>query len=171
MFPHLQSCRRKSVFSTFLLLFFLLALLVDCTLATPSPTTEQALDKQARDSTILEDLSYLAIAADTSCEGSKGQYNCLSDRFQYCLNGTWSDVTACTENSEKAAESLSLCTPIGRTDTIDFNGECEISAAWGWGNGGGGWGGGRGYYGAGERVEVSKWVWSFVGMVFVLGAW
>ncbi|KXH50727.1 hypothetical protein CSIM01_01576 [Colletotrichum simmondsii] len=170
MFPRLQPCRRKSVLST-LLLFFLLALFIDLTSASPSSVVEQALDKQTRDTTVLQDFSYLAIAADTSCDASEGQYNCLSDSFQYCLNGTWSTVTACTENSEKTAESSSLCSPIGRTDTIDFNGECEISAAWGWGNGGGGWGGGRGYYGAGDRVEVSRWVWSFVGMVFVLGAW
>ncbi|EXF84891.1 hypothetical protein CFIO01_12897 [Colletotrichum fioriniae PJ7] len=166
MFPRLQPCKRQSVLST-LLLFFLLALFVDLTSATPSPVQGQAPDKQSRDASVLEDLSYLAIAADTSCEGSEGQYNCLSDSFQYCLNGTWSDVTLCTENSEQTAETSSLCSPIGRTDTINFNGECEISAAWGWGNGGGGWGGGRGYYGAGERVEVSRWVWSFVGMIFV----
>ncbi|KAK1691058.1 hypothetical protein BDP55DRAFT_649472 [Colletotrichum godetiae] len=173
MFSRLQPCRRKSVLST-LLVFFVLALLVDRTFATPSPVPEPGLDKQARDTTVIEDLSHLAIAAETSCEGYEGQYNCLSDSFQYCLNGTWSTVNSCTGNSDDPAESSSssspVCSPIGRTDTIDFDGECELDASWGWGNGGGGWGGGRGYYGAGERVEVSRWVWSFVGMVFVLGA-
>ncbi|OHE99035.1 hypothetical protein CORC01_05725 [Colletotrichum orchidophilum] len=174
MFPRLQPCRRKSVLS--ILLLFFLALLVDRASATPSPSLTPAAN------TGVQDLSHLAIDPDASCDGYEGQWNCLSDTFQHCANGTWSDVLSCTGTSSSADEaaepssSSSICTPIGRTDIVDFDGECN--AAWAWGNGGNsGWGGGgtscngnRCYYGAGERLEVSRWVWSFVGMVFVLGA-
>ncbi|GJC92601.1 hypothetical protein ColKHC_01427 [Colletotrichum higginsianum] len=176
MFPQLKESRRRGLLSTVLL--FTSAFLVDSTSASPSPATAP-LD-EATANTTLQDLSHLYLAPEASCAGHEGQWNCLSDRFQHCADGQWSAVLSCSGGSgDQAAAAASLCSPLGRTDLVDFEGEC--SAAWGWGGGGGsgGWGGGGGtscngnrcYYGAGERLDVERWVYVAVVGAIVLGVW
>ncbi|EFQ32449.1 hypothetical protein CGRA01v4_05875 [Colletotrichum graminicola] len=166
MFPQVRTCRRKGALSA-LLVFFLVALAA-------------ALD-EATANTTLQDLSHLYLVPDAPCAGHEGQWNCLSDRFQHCADGQWSAVLSCSGAGSASAvdtgsDPVSLCSPLGKTDIVDFEGEC--SAAWGWGGsggGGGGWGGGgvscngNGCYrGTGTRLGAGPWVYvSIVGAVVV----
>ncbi|KAF9869726.1 hypothetical protein CkaCkLH20_12769 [Colletotrichum karsti] len=169
-----QSCGRKSVLATLLLLFF--------TLLFPLTTTATPLTPEAANTTL--DISSLYLDADADCVGYEGQWNCLSDTFQHCTSGKWTAALSCSSESgalDSSSNSVqnSLCTPLGRTDQVEFGGEC--SAAWGFGGGGSGWGGGgnggRGtvcngngcYYGAGANLTVEKWVYVLVVGVVALG--
>ncbi|KAK2005614.1 hypothetical protein LZ32DRAFT_664251 [Colletotrichum eremochloae] len=170
MFPQIRTCRRKGVLSA-LLIFFLLATLAD------------ALDEATANAT-LQDLSHLYLVPEASCAGHEGQWNCLSDRFQHCVDGLWSDILSCSGaetasavEADSGSGSGSLCSPLGRTDLVEFEGEC--SAAWSWGDGSGGWGGGGGvrcngnrcHYGAGTRLDAGPWVYVSVVAVLLLGLW
>ncbi|KAI0117148.1 hypothetical protein F4814DRAFT_415387 [Daldinia grandis] len=44
----------------------------------------------------------------SSCEGSEGQWNCLTNRWQRCAAGQWSVVMDCAAGT--------ICTPAGLTD-------------------------------------------------------
>ncbi|KAK1977383.1 hypothetical protein LZ30DRAFT_731909 [Colletotrichum cereale] len=176
MFPQIRTCRRKSTLSALILFFFLAA--------AAAAATADALDEAASNAT-LQDLSHLYLVPDASCAGHEGQWNCLSDRFQHCVDGQWSAVLSCSGAAENAVDAgagatgaaVSLCSPLGRTDLVDFEGEC--GAAWAWGGGGGGWGGGgtscngnRCYYGAGARLGAAG-PWAYVSVVgaLVVGFW
>ncbi|WYZ35109.1 hypothetical protein EsH8_I_001385 [Colletotrichum jinshuiense] len=175
MLPQIQTCRRRGVLATILLTF--LALLLNGASAAPSPSPDSVapLDEAATNTT-LQDLSHLYIDVDASCVGYEGQWNCLSNKFQHCSGGKWTEAVSCTGNSGSASNTAeTLCTPLGRTDLVEFMGEC--SAAWGWGNSGGGsgWGtrcsGNRCYYGAGSSVSAGKWVYPVVVGVVALRFW
>ncbi|XXG94484.1 hypothetical protein Hte_000741 [Hypoxylon texense] len=43
----------------------------------------------------------------SSCEGSEGQWNCLTDQWQRCAAGRWSVVMDCAEGT--------ICSPSGLT--------------------------------------------------------
>lgn len=47
----------------------------------------------------------LTIGSD--CAGSEGQWNCMTDSFQRCAAGLWSEVMRCADGTE--------CTPAGLT--------------------------------------------------------
>ncbi|TKW49360.1 hypothetical protein CTA1_5844 [Colletotrichum tanaceti] len=178
MFPQFKATRRRGLLSAVLnLLSASTLLLVGRASASPSPATAPL--EEATANTTLQDLSHLYLAPEASCAGHEGQWNCLSDRFQHCADGRWSALLSCSGASGDQP-AASLCSPLGRTDLVDFEGEC--SAAWGWGGGGnnGGWGGGGGstscsgnrcYYGAGERLDVERWVYVAVAGAIVLGVW
>lgn len=43
----------------------------------------------------------------SDCSGSEGQWNCMTDSFQRCAAGLWSEVMQCAEGTQ--------CTPSGLT--------------------------------------------------------
>ncbi|KAK1994522.1 hypothetical protein LX36DRAFT_199680 [Colletotrichum falcatum] len=171
MLPQIRTCRPKGVLSA-LLIFFILLVAADA----------DVLDEATAANATLGGLSGLYLVPDASCAGHEGQWNCLSDRFQHCAGGQWTAVLSCSGgdvdvDDGAGAGSASLCSPLGRTDLVDFEGEC--GAAWTWGGGGGGggggWGGGstrcdgnRCYYGAAARLGAGSWVYvSVVGAVLL----
>ncbi|OLN88058.1 hypothetical protein CCHL11_00216 [Colletotrichum chlorophyti] len=162
-------------------------LLLVCGIFSPgaSANASPALDPAAVNAT-LQDISILYLDTDAACTDNEGQWNCLSDKFQHCSGGRWSAAVPCgggggLDVSKGWSGAETLCTPLGRTDLVEFDGEC--SAAWGFGsgnNGGGGWNGGGGgvscnnnrcYYGAGSRVGVGRWVYVVVTVAAVVGFW
>ncbi|KAK2037988.1 hypothetical protein LZ31DRAFT_142541 [Colletotrichum somersetense] len=175
MLPQVRTCRRKGGALSALLIFFLLVAL--------AAAAADALDEEeTANATALRDLSHLYLVPDASCAGHEGQWNCLSDRFQHCAGGQWSAVLSCSSGggaeSAESDSSGSLCSPLGRTDVVDFEGEC--GAAWSWGgNGGGGWGvgvtscnGNRCFRGAGARLGAGgSWVYASVVGAVLLGFW
>ncbi|KZL75603.1 hypothetical protein CT0861_06990 [Colletotrichum tofieldiae] len=170
MFLQFKTCRRKGILST--LPLFFLTLLVDRAEAEP-------LDGAAKNTT-LQDLSHLYLVPEASCVGYEGQWNCLSDKFQHCAGGQWSAVLSCSNGgSGYVDEAESLCSPLGRTDLVEFEGECNAAWGWGGGGGGGGWSGGGGtscsgnrcFYGAGERLGVERWVYASVVGAVLVGFW
>ncbi|KAI2633638.1 hypothetical protein GGS26DRAFT_54785 [Hypomontagnella submonticulosa] len=47
------------------------------------------------------------MSAGSSCEGSEGQWNCLTNQWQRCASGQWSVVMDCAAGT--------MCTPSGLT--------------------------------------------------------
>ncbi|KAK1839059.1 hypothetical protein CCHR01_18315 [Colletotrichum chrysophilum] len=162
--PH---CGRKSALLT-LLLFFTLLLRLTAAAPDPSPLNTTL------------DISALYQSADATCVGYEGQWNCLADKFQRCTAGKWTAALSCSADEgtldSRDTTTTTTCSPLGRTDLVEFAGEC--SAAWGFGSGSG-WGSGSGgrcnsngcYYGAGANLTVEKWVYALVVGVVALGFW
>ncbi|KAK2053042.1 hypothetical protein LY76DRAFT_650146 [Colletotrichum caudatum] len=175
MFPQVRTCHRKGGALSALLIFFLLVALA----AAAAAVDDDVLgEEETANATALQDLSRLYLVPDASCAGHEGQWNCLSDRFQHCAGGQWSAVLSCSSGGAESGVSGSLCSPLGRTDVVDFEGEC--GAAWSWGGGGGGgWGvGGTScnvngcYRGAGARLGAEgSWVYASVVGAALLGFW
>ncbi|KAL0936086.1 uncharacterized protein CTRU02_208301 [Colletotrichum truncatum] len=169
-----------------------LALCTNLSTAAPEPRPNpqpipdvEALTEEAINATTL-DISSLRQVTDSDCSGYEGQWNCLSDTFQHCSGGKWTSALSCSGDSGSQDTQNTLCTPLGRTEVVDFKGEC--SAAWSvagsdglggsaaWSVGGGGWGGGgtrcngRGcYYGAGANLTVERWIYFLISGVVALG--
>ncbi|KAK2025127.1 hypothetical protein LX32DRAFT_696663 [Colletotrichum zoysiae] len=181
MSPQVGTCRRKGggALSALLIFFLLVAL-----------AAADALDEEeTANATALRDLSRLYLVPEASCAGYEGQWNCLSDRFQHCAGGQWSAVLSCSSgggggfaesDGSGSGSGSSLCSPLGRTDVVDFEGEC--GAAWSWGGnggGGGGWGvgvtscnGNRCFRGAGARLGAGgSWLYASVVGAVLLGFW
>lgn len=47
------------------------------------------------------------LTTGSDCAGSEGQWNCMTDSFQRCAAGLWSEVMRCADGTE--------CTPAGLT--------------------------------------------------------
>ncbi|KAF6796401.1 hypothetical protein CSOJ01_13219 [Colletotrichum sojae] len=161
-------------------LLILLSFFLSLAVAVPEPQPDASSPPELSNTT-LDEISSLHQTADASCVGYEGQWNCLYDTFQRCDAGKWTAALACgsqSGNLNKRDHSETHCTPLGRTDLVEFEGEC--SAAWGFG-GGGGWNGGGGggrttvcngngcYYGAGANLTVDKWWYVVVVGVVALG--
>ncbi|KAI1142955.1 hypothetical protein F5Y05DRAFT_408411 [Hypoxylon sp. FL0543] len=100
-------------------LFLLASLFVlfSCTLASPSPSplqppsTSDLTDRSGSDEaanineTLL--LQKRQMSAGSSCSGSEGQWNCLTNQWQRCASGQWSVVVDCAAGT--------ICTPSGLT--------------------------------------------------------
>ncbi|KAI1408861.1 hypothetical protein F5Y13DRAFT_171455 [Hypoxylon sp. FL1857] len=101
---------------TDLFLLASLLMLLPCTLASPSippslpPSTSDLTGQSERNYASINDTSIIQkrqMSAGSSCSGSEGQWNCLTNQWQRCASGQWSVVMDCAAGT--------ICTPSGLT--------------------------------------------------------
>ncbi|GAW20668.1 hypothetical protein ANO14919_101760 [Xylariales sp. No.14919] len=93
---HLQAARLTMIFT-----LFLLALASLTTATNPRSTRITAIDGK-HNLTRRQEMS-----AGSSCDGSEGQWNCMTSSFQRCGSGQWSEVQQCALGTK--------CSPSGLT--------------------------------------------------------
>ncbi|KAI1381676.1 hypothetical protein F4677DRAFT_439493 [Hypoxylon crocopeplum] len=69
----------------------------------PTPDLQSQLEETSN-GTIIQKRQ---MSAGSSCEGSEGQWNCLTNQWQRCASGQWSVVMDCAAGT--------ICTPSGLT--------------------------------------------------------
>ncbi|KAI1477642.1 hypothetical protein F4774DRAFT_186867 [Daldinia eschscholtzii] len=145
-----------------MLFIYLLLILAPFIYASPTATSSQLL--HASDFTAHEEISgsqdghinatveRRQMSEGSSCEGSEGQWNCLTNQWQRCASGQWSAVVDCAAGT--------MCTPSGLTD--DFSVQFANGAA------------GPSTSGSKGRFEIGTMHWVYIpllGSISVFHTW